>query len=99
MDETIVDADTVYRPVGLLDGTQEFLQSIQALLVIRPHTSSFPARIAARSRGTWPAQASFTVSRLILPREVRGIASTTHQRAGILGSARWLIIHACSARI
>jgi len=34
-----------------------------------------------------------TASRLILLREVLGIASTSHQWAGILGSAKWARIH------
>ena len=39
-----------------------------------------------------------TASRLILPRDVRGMASISHQREGILCSARCLRSHACRSR-
>ena len=50
--------------------------------------------------GLWWAEdmASFTAARFILPREVRGMSSSTHQRDGILCSAISETIREWSAR-
>src|SRR3990167_1845319 len=97
-DQTIVRADVFYRLVWFLDRAQELNQILTPLLPLATHPSAPPLKIRARSNGVWSAQAALTASRLILPREVRGIASTIHQRPGNLGSARCAFIHWCRAR-